>query len=58
MKDCRYCTGEENERYALMGNAEKCLYINRSGYLTTDESYEFEDCLIYYCPKCGRKLNQ
>lgn len=58
MKECKYCMGDEKKRYALMGNANKCLYINKDSCLTTDDAYEFEDCLIYYCPKCGRKLNQ
>lgn len=55
-KSCVYCCEDIDEVKYLMTDGVNGIYIDGNGNLCGDEIC-FEDVKLYYCPKCGRKLN-
>lgn len=54
--DCKYCTGDVEDRKNILSDGFDEIYITSTGYLKSMyNDYNMEK--INYCPMCGRKLN-
>ena len=56
-EDCEYCCTDIDMRDYLLTDGCNGVYIDGNGNLVGDDEFDFEDTKLYYCPKCGRKLN-
>ena len=54
--NCKYCTGDVNNREFLLHNGNLGVYIDGNDNLTGDDEFGFESIPIKYCPICGREL--
>lgn len=56
-EDCQYCCTDVDMRDYLLTDGCNGIYIDGNGNLVGDDEFDFEDTKLYYCPKCGRKLD-
>lgn len=56
---CKFCTGNVDYRDIMVRGEYSFVYIDGNRNLTLQDNYGWaEDCKIYFCPICGRKLHQ